>query len=165
MKDLDLNDTERYLLANQLEILGILNNDDDFKLRARTLRAGYAYIYNGYPSDFEQVMPAQDVKHVVSILSIYGDMATSFRILDDKSGITQAELNFPGFDGNTEYDLLGFARSLQKNGYFDHVIGDGVENSHIPTTAPYRRMIQEWAEMGEPKCPMSKEQIQGILAA
>lgn len=41
MKDLELTDVERVILANQYEILSILKEDDSYGLLAQNLRDGH----------------------------------------------------------------------------------------------------------------------------
>lgn len=163
MNHLKLTDTERLLLANQYEILGLLKKDDDYELMAETLRGGHEWIYRNYFQDLNENLPSSDTERVLTILGIYGDMRDSFGVLTDKSGIEESGLNFPGFDGNNESDLLSFAAALRKSGHFRNILGSTSRNSHMPTTEIYSRMIEAWKTLGKPKYPYSKEQIVAIV--
>lgn len=165
MRGLKLSDTERLLLANQYEILGHLKKDEQYELMAQTLRDGHEWLYQQYFDVLSENLPEEKTEHVLAILGIYGDMRDSFKDLTDKTGIEESQLNFPGFDGNNESDLLSFAQALRKSSRFEITIGATANNSHMPTTDMYQRMIDEWKTLGSPKYPYSKEQIAAIIAA
>lgn len=163
---MELTDTERLILSNQYQLLAKLENDDHYALMAETLRRGYKWLYNEYLE--QSLWPNVDddkAEFVVDILDIYSAMKASYEQLEDKSGIEAREVEFPGFDGNNESDLMGFANFLLKHNRFDDVLKKGGNNSHMPTVEIYRRMLQAWHDMGEPTYPYSKEQIRQLLDA
>lgn len=75
------------------------------------------------------------------------------------------DVTFPGFDGNNESDLRSIAQALRKNDRFRETLGAEVKNSHMPTTAMYRRMIAKWRELGELNYPYLKDAMLAIIAA
>lgn len=167
MKAPDLTDTERLILANQYEILSKLdqNESDHFANLSRNLRDGYKWLYD---QAFERVSPVLDSDStalVLKILGIYGDMKSSYENLADKSGVDAHLVEWPGFDGNNEAELLGFTDALIAAGRFTNTLGEHAKNSHCPTIATYRRMIARWEQLGSPHYPYAKEQIQEILAS
>lgn len=167
---LTLTDTERIMLANQYDILAALHRDnkhmsEDYAQRAETLRDGHEWLYSQYFDWVSPNLPEEKVQHVLHILGIYGDMRNSFNKLTDKSGIDERELNFLGFDGNNESELLSFSEALRKHGRFGETIGPEAKNSHSPTTDIYDRMIEKWQELGKPNYPYSREQIIAIMEA
>lgn len=164
MRDIELTDKERLFLANQYEILAALNDDDHYALMAETLKAGHKWLYNQFFDSLSENLPDSQAQYVLSILGIFGDLQASYNDLADKSGIDEAALSFPGFDGNNESELLSFAHSLIKHGRFESTLGRNVPNSHMPTSSIYGRMIQCWRDLGSPGYPYSKETIQEILA-
>jgi len=163
---MELTDAERLILSNQYQILAKLDNDEHYALMAETLRRGYKWLYDEY---LEQTLwPNVDddkAEFVVDVLDLYSTMKASYSELEDKSGIQASEVEFPGFDGNNETDLMGFANFLLKHGRFDDVLNKGGNNSHMPTVEIYRRMLQAFQDMGEPTYPYSKEQIRQLLDA
>lgn len=165
MRNIELGDADRLILANQYEILAELKDDEHYALMAETLRAGHKWLYDQYFDSLSENLSDAETQHVLGILGIYGDLKSSYDDLADKSGIDANEVNFPGFDGNNECELLSFANSLIKHRRFEVTLGKAARNSHMPTTAIYSRMIEKWMELGQPRYPYSKEVIQKILAA
>ena len=165
MATLHLTNTERLLLANQYEILGILKRDDSYTQMASNLRDGYKWLYQQHATQIEDDLSDEDAEHVLAILDIYTDLRHSYNQLSDKSEIDKEALVFPGFDGNNETELLGFAEALAKNGTYSDTIGKPAKNSHMPTTEMYKRQIEQWKALGSPRAPLSKAQILSIIAA
>lgn len=161
----ELNDKERLLLANQYEILGILKKENEYLLWAETLRAGHQWIYKNFFETISENLPDAEAQHVITILGLYSNLKDSYLKHSDKTDIDVSQLNFPGFDGNNEGELLSFADSLIKHGRFNSTLGEAAKNSHFPTTEMYNRMISCWIDLGKPNYPFSKEQIQKILTA
>jgi uncharacterized protein YfbU (UPF0304 family) len=165
MPRLKLTDTERLILANQYEILASLKDDDSYTRIAEELRDGHEWLYQQHFDYFSPNMHAEDAEFVVTILGIYSDLRDSYEQLADKSGIEPHQVEFPGFDGNNEGELLSFARALRKRERFIDTLPEHGKNSHMPTRDIYGRMIAKWKELGEPHFPLSKEQIAALLAA
>lgn len=167
MAKLTLTDTERLILANQYEILGLLKEGGDsewYTRLAENLRDGHKWIYQQKLQLSENLSDA-DTNHVLDILGIFSALRDSYKQLADKSGITESDVTFPGFDGNNESELLHFARALSANGNYHETIGQEARNSHSPTRDTYSRMIGEWKRLGSPHFPFTKDQIVQILGA
>jgi len=162
---LELTDTERLLLANQYEILGVLKKDEGYSRMAENLRDGHKWIYEHHATRIADNLPDEDAEHVLAILGIYSDLRDSYKQLNDKSGIDEHAVTFPGFDGNNESELLSFSRALSQNGNYAETIGKDARNSHMPTTDMYRRQIEAWKALGSPTHPLSKEQFLKIIEA
>jgi uncharacterized protein len=165
MKDLELTDVERVILANQYEILSILKEDDSYDLLARNLRDGHKWIYSQVFDWISPNLAESKVDIVLKTLNLYSTLQSSYAELQDKSDIDAKELNFPGFDGNNESEFLSFANALLKDHRYEHVLGPSVKNSHMPSIDIYRRMIEEWQNLGETDFPLSKDQIRKVLDA
>ena len=165
MARIKLTDVERLILANQYEILSLLKEDDSYARLSEQLLEGHEWLYSQSFDFVSDNLPARDAEHVLSILGIFGDLKASYAQLADKSGIEPHEVEFPGFDGNNEADLLSFSRALRKNDRFVETIGDRAKNSHMPTTDMYDRMISKWRELGQPNYPYDKETMLAILGA
>jgi uncharacterized protein len=165
MPRMKLTDTERLILANQYEILAVLKSDDSYARLAEQLRDGHEWLYQQSFDYFAPNMSQEKAEFVVTILGIYSEMRDSYEQLTDKSGIELHQVQFPGFDGNNEGDLLSFARALRQNERFIDTLPEHGKNSHMPTREMYGRIIAKWREMGEPHFPLTKEQILGLLDA
>jgi len=163
--NIELTNAERLLLANQYEILAALNKDDHYSVMAETLRQGHKWLYSQYFDSLSENLPDEKAEHVLAILALYSVLRDSYTELSDKGGVEEHAVQFKGFDGNNESDLLCFARSLIKHDRYSETLGKTARNSHSHTTDIYTRMLDCWDEMGRPDYPLSKEDIQKILAA
>jgi uncharacterized protein YfbU (UPF0304 family) len=166
MPRVSLTPKDRLILANQYEILGLLTKDAHFTRLAGNLRDGHKWIYEkAHALEIADDLSDETTEHVLSILGIYSDLRDSYKDLADKTGIDERDVLFPGFDGNNEGELLHFAQALSQNGNYTTTIGEHAISSHMRTTQMYQRMIQEWLRLGKPRYPLSKEQVQALLAA
>jgi uncharacterized protein YfbU (UPF0304 family) len=162
---MELTDAERLILSNQYQLLAKLEDDDHYALMAETLRNGHKWLYEEYFQHLQPDLDDDKAEFVVDILDIYSAMRSSYRDLEDQSGVDADDVKFPGFDGNNEAELLVFADALLKHRRFEDTLRKHGNNSHMPTVDGYRRMIQTWEDMGRPTYPYSKEQIQELLEA
>jgi uncharacterized protein YfbU (UPF0304 family) len=165
---LDLSDKDRLILANQYEILSKLdeNESDTYVLLAKSLRDGHKWLYQTQLENMlSENLSDEETQHVLDIAGLYGTLKDSYSRISDKSGIDEELLDFPGFDGNNEYELLNFANALVENGRYEVTLEPKGKNSHMPTTETYRRMIAKWRELGEPIYPFDRETIIAILEA
>jgi hypothetical protein len=98
----------------------------------------------------------------LDILSMYQEMNDCYEKLDDKSGIDQRDLKFPGFDGNNEAELLAYARYYVEDlGRFSR-LGITYLNSHSPVIEMYQRMLEEYRKV---QYTVKKDDVIRILAA
>mgnify|MGYP003945694341 CR=1 FL=1 len=165
MAKIELNNTERLILANQYKILSLLEEEDSYARLSEQLLEGHEWLYSQSLDDTSEVMPNEDAEHVLTILGIFGDLRDSYAELADKTGIEPHQVVFSGFDGNNESDLRSFARALRRSDRFVETLGDEIKNSHMPTTDIYKRMIAKWRELGEPNYPYSKDVMLAIIGA
>lgn len=165
MRNLTFTDTERIILANQYEILAALKNDPHFTQLAEALRDGHKWLYEQSFTWVSEVMPDKVAEDVLKTIEIYSAMKDSYRDLADKSGIEERLLEFRGFDGNNEGELLHFARALRVNDRYTETLGTGDLNSHMPMCEMYDRMVAAWDMLGRPEYPYSRETIIAILEA
>ena len=163
--NIDLNDKERFMLAMQLEILDHLKPNNGYGKYSQSLLNGNKYLYEGIFKLMSENLPDESARFVLDILSLYSDMKYSFEHMEDKEGIEECEIEFPGFDGNNETDLLNFSEDLLRYHRYESVLKDRDLDSHSQTTEIYQRMLTKWRELGSPRAPLSKEIIQDILAA
>lgn len=155
------------MLANQYEIMSMLDkhSSEYYLLMSETLRAGHKWLYDQFFDSLSENLSDEVAQHVLKILGIYSDLRDSYNELEDKSGIDETELSFPGFDGNNESEYLSFAGDLLKHRRFETTLGKVAKNSHMPTTEIYKRMIECWEALGAPNYPYPKSTIMKILDA
>ena len=167
-----LSKLERLFLANQYRIMGFLDEKDrDFYEKIQeALEKGFSDYYEeelfGWMS--EEMSPEESA-FVRNAIDVYGSMQTSYDVLDDKSGIEESKLRFPGFDGNNEGKYLAYADFLrEKEDRFTYVrLGFDGMNSHAPLAGRYERMIREWMRVPSERryVELTKEEILSILNA
>lgn len=159
-----LDRTQRWILANQYHILAALYPEDaDHYIASReALERGYELHYeliSEHVYDEPDTMTAAECREVIDILDMFASLRSAYGKLEDKSGIDEKAIRFPGFDGNHETKWLGYARyyvtwggdryrDLHKNDF----------NSHRPTLDTYRRMLAEW-EKSQDKHSLTKDDI------
>ena len=102
-----------------------------------------------YPSVFEYIyrdeMPKGLARSVYDILDMYRDLQSAARELNDDELIK--EVMFPGFDGNNDFERLGYARHLVKNGRWESVATHGtIPNSH-GAEPYYEKMVERHKEV------------------
>lgn len=104
-----------------------------------------------YPSLFESSgRDSTEVTDVVNTLDMWWILEESYKKLSDAdkarlevlSPLYGKNLQFPGFDGNNEGELLSIANFL--TGQLDRFTSfkGRINNSHFPTIALYRRMYE-----------------------
>lgn len=165
MAKVQLTDAERLILANQYHILSLLTKDESYKQMAQQLRDGHKWLYEEFATEISENLSDEDTALVVDILSIYDILQDSYNYLDDKSGFEEREVKFPGFDGNNEGRLLAFAQALADSDRFRDVLGKKAPNSHTEMVSSYLPMIDEWKRLGQPRQPLSMENMRRILEA
>lgn len=166
-----LTDVERFIIANQFEILSRLDalqgghESESYMRIAENLREGHEWLYSQMFDNLYDVLDEESAQHVLDVLQLYDFLKFSYQVLADKSGISAKDVEFDGFDGNNESEMLGFANALRKDRRYESVIGEYCKNSHYPTYDLYRRMLDKWAELGRPRYPLSRDTIIAIIEA
>jgi len=166
-----LTDNERILLINQFLILEKLypERSSEFEeLRAiaeKGFELHYKELYHGLSN---RGLSETECREVMDILDMYRALKDSYDRLDDKSGIEEADVQFPGFDGNNVYEYLSYADFLIRvQGRWQEVL-DGRPNfelnSHSNNLEMLRRMLAEWKKIDK-RYRLSKDDTKQILAA
>lgn len=161
-----LTDTERLILANQYEILGRLNDDEDSLKISQLLRKGYTSLYLDY-LDLSPTIDPQVEDFVFEVLNMYSEMFMSVPELNNRNGIKDKDLIFPGFDGNKESIYLGFLLAVRDDELYHDLLGIRDLNSHVPVVAKYCEMLDKRREMGpldDISRSLSREQILDLLS-
>lgn len=164
-----LSTTERLILINQLKILEKLYPEeaDSYAVNRKALEEGYVLHYEWIFEWLFDEMSEDECREVIDILDMYSSLLFSYQKLLDKDGIEESDIEFRGFDGNTETKQLSYAT------YFMHDLDRFNElhdnspypnyNSHCPMLGKYRLMIQVWKSKS--KNDLTKEDILEILGS
>lgn len=147
-----LSRTERWILANQYQILAALHPD-----KASTYRGYAEALERGYANFIDRMaarIVRDDTNHeesdeVDAILAMYDSVQRAFRTMDDNFGIDEGRLRFPGFDRKSEGDYLGYAQFvITREGRYPSLVTEAVLDTQAPMLRGYRRMLKEWKARG-----------------
>ena len=167
-----LTRVERLILANQLAILERLSDDPHEKAHYAYLRAGlqhgFVYAYDEAVQMIDKDELTEDrCKFVIDVLDMHRALKSGYDALQDKSGIEEHLIEFPGFDGNYEAAYLGFCRYFinkpNAKRFNDLKKGDDY-NSHMPTLDRYAAMLDEWNKSAD-RHRLTRTEIQRIVSA
>jgi len=147
-----LSRVERWTLANQYRILAAL-----YPQHAATYNDYVVALERGYATVIDRMaehIPRDDTTHkeseeVDEILQMYDALQRGFRTLDDPYGLEPYQLQFPGFDGATEGDYLGYAHfALERERRYENLETARNLDTGNPMLRHYRRMVDEWKKRG-----------------
>lgn len=169
--DLIVSRAQRYILANQHRILELLDSENAEKHRRRRLALEEGYALDYQPTevwDDKYGLSVNDCHFVIAVMAMFETLKRDFTALDDRGGLTEDDVRFPGFDQNTEATFLGYAQFLIDGGTFQSLASRDY-NSHCPMLATYRRMLTAYdrnrlATAGHTPM-MSAEHLREILAS
>ena len=159
-----LSRSERLLLVNQYLILEKLYPEDaeHYAQGRKALEEGYERHYAELTNNLYDGVSEECCQEIVDILDMFRSLQFYYEKLEDKSGIDEKLIQFPGFDGNDEsvelryvqYHLedLGNYKELSES---SHNVGF---NSHEPLLDTYRSMLRTWKE-SKNKLKLSREEI------
>ena len=158
-----LTRTERLILSNQYRILeGLYPKEAREHQRARvSLEEGYEQEYIFLAEHVrEDVMTVEECKELYEILEMHRAMKFSYRELSDKSGITEGDVDFAGFDGNdaVEGKYLSYVRYVSEARKYEELERGDDFNSHSPELDRYRKMLAAWRGMGKER-NLSKDRL------
>lgn len=166
---MNLTKFERLLLANQYKILGLLDEKDseEYDLIRTALENGYEAFYEDvFLQHISDGLKIEECKFVVDAMDMYATMQRAYRGLEDKSGISESNLEFAGFDGNHENSYMTYAEFLvHREGHWSILkrASSGL-NSHTPTIELYRRRIQIWKQIPmEGRHQLTRDQLLSIM--
>lgn len=158
-----ITETERAILLLLNKTLAALSTDSHDKAHhlraAEMLERGYHTLHSDdcLPLMYEP-MSRVDMIFVGEIMTLYQRLQWSA----EKVGMDPAEVIFPGFDGNHETAMMGYARYMMEK--MDRFRGLKVvpgHNSHCPMIDRYAGMLATAPVSRE----LSAEQIRAILDA
>ena len=147
---MDLSKNERLILINQYRILEALYPDeaDYYRERRVAFERGYSHDYGEAFDILYEEMSVEECDEVIDILNMYRVITFSLSGIDNANLRESDRLKFIGFDGNEESSQFGYAQwYINERGRFEE-LKYGKEqaylNSHHPTLALYRAMLEEW---------------------
>jgi len=162
---------ERIFLANQYLILEALypENSKVYKGMREIVENGFELHYSELNlTTVESRLSEKASLEVMDILDMYRALNDSYKRLENKESITEEDLQFEGFDGNNESDLLNYAQFLIfTQGRWREVLEGRPEfdlNSHSHVIEVYRRMLKVWHNIGK-KFVLNRDEIKQILDA
>jgi len=126
---------------------------DYYEEAAEALEDGYELHYdmiaqNVYKDD--DTMSEAECKEVLDTLEMYDLLQHSYKNLEEKAGIPESKLRFPGYDGNNETKFLAYADYFCRHGHgrFSSLDRPRDFNSHyIASRAQYQRMLEVWKQV------------------
>jgi uncharacterized protein len=157
---------QRHVLAQQHEVLALLQADDEHesehhRAMATVLREGYAGEYGDVFVDMRSEIARSECKLLWDILDMFRLLGGSIdRLSADEHGVLGSDnehrLRFDGFDRNDtrERRLLGYVHYLVGRGRWAELkprlaeIGDK-GNSHSPRLPSYQRMLAAYTPIYE----------------
>ena len=162
-----LSRTERWMLANQYRILAALEpqNAATYSDYVIALERGYASVIDRIAErisrDDTDHKESEEVDH---ILEMFDSLQRAYRTVDDPYGIEPYHLQFPGFDGKTERDYLGYAHyALERERRHENLASArDLDTAGTPMLRQYRRMLDEWKRRSRGG-PLDRADILAIL--
>jgi uncharacterized protein len=157
---------QRHVLAQQHEVLALLQADDEHESEhhhamATVLREGYAGEYGDVFVDMRSEMARSECKLLWDILDMFRALGGSIdRLSTEDHGVlgddNEHRLRFDGFDRNDtrELRMLGYVHYLVGRGRWAELkprlveIGDN-GNSHSPRLPSYQRMLAAYTPIYE----------------
>jgi uncharacterized protein YfbU (UPF0304 family) len=162
-----LNDVERVLLCNQLQILEKLDpgSKEYYEYTRRGIEGGYELMYAQAFRAIDKTVSEERCNQVVEVLDMHRALHFSYRDLADKSGITKEDVKFAGFDGNEETESYSFTKYFCEeppNGRFTELGSTQTFNSHWPMWSTYNAMLSEWQALGR-RHELTADEIRRII--
>lgn len=167
---MELSKKERLSLINQFLILEKLYPDEAgyYEQHRIALQHGFQLHYKWILENVWDDLTETECRKVLDALDLYRGIVSSFDALEDKDGLTESKIRFPGFDGNNESHYLAYARYfiVDLERYEELIRGQEYPdfNSHCPMLESYGRMASLWQSWQRPHT-MSASQIRTLLEA
>jgi uncharacterized protein len=167
MAKMNLSFAERLILSNEYLILEKLYPEraEAYAECRKVLEDGYEVHYGDFmqhisPKPFSR----EKSREVLDILSMYEALNYCYDGMNDKSGIDKGSIQFCGFDGNGESDLMEYARYLVEDQKRFAGLDIKYFDSHSPSVDTYQRMLEVWRSIDNKYRP-SKDDAIRIIAA
>lgn len=161
----------RLSLLNQYRILERLDSEsaDHYRKLIAILENGYELHYGELDQAIVEPMDEEQCREVLDVLSMFEALGSSYKKLkgEEKNGIDKHRVEFAGYDGNNETELMGYvAFTVEQLKTFTHVVKRGKYNSHFPAADRYREMLERFRRIraGNDSDYLTREQILEIIA-
>ena len=167
---MELSKKERLSLINQCLILEKLYPDEAnyYEQHRIALQQGFQLHYQWILENVWDDLPEEECRKVLDALDLYRGIVSSFDALEDKDGLTESRVRFPGFDGNNESHYLAYSRYfiVDLERYEELIRGQEYPdfNSHSQMLEKYERMTSLWKSWQRPHT-MLASQIRMLLEA
>lgn len=162
-----LTSVERQILWNQLELLKAAypDNKHDYQKQQDILENGYVARYDDvlHAVRLDELSP-DDTRFVEDVLDMFSALQ---RFEQDGGKVTDRYwIDFKGFDGNNEPELMSYTRFLVEREERWEYLGIKNFNSHSRMRDLYERMLDVWHAIDSAKRhSLTAEQVEAVLAA
>ncbi len=169
MTEENLTKTERLALVNQYRILALLKPEERefYEKLAHVFEWGYVIEYHQAFQGFSDEMSVEETKEVRDTLDMYSSMQRAFKDFsaEQRDGIDEKDISFPGWDGNNESSKACYAEFLRKDGKWEWLKTSGSDgfNSHLPDFGQYERMLSVWRGTKD-RVVLTPDEVKKILA-
>lgn len=170
---MELTRIERWILGNQYRIRADLAKDpelrDSFARAAEALECGYQIKYSVLAEHVSQEeLSRADSEFVLDVLDMFTALARAAKADALPVGVKASEVEFHGFDGNNEPELVEFARFWCQDPHGPRYTelwkpGFGF-NAHMRTRDRYSRQLAEW-QSSQDKHVLTASDVTRILDA
>lgn len=156
-RPIELELKDRLLLSNQFRILAMLEpeNDSDHLQNAKIVERGYERNYSSITEWFYDGFPRKDCNEVIEILELYRALNFSYKQIEDRENITENDIAFFGFDGNSEGLYMDYAEFWIEDKKRFQELREPEEfsfNSHsYDSLGTHRKRLRIWKELGRSK--------------
>lgn len=155
-----MSQKERFIISNQLKILGILNSNSSniYKADIQALERGFE---KEYPKIMEnilvekEVMTCEECEEVYETLEMFQSIDNAFSALPNKSTKPLIPIHFDGYDGNHEGKFLAYANYLIKEkGLFQNHNAGIYPNYNLGSARrdKYQLLVAKWKKYSLQVC-------------
>lgn len=168
---LELTLKERLVLAQNYRLLALQDpeNKDHWERLEEVVAQGYTGMYWMLTEHFaEQSLPEETSDYIHEVLQMWE--AIGFAVEDGvyvpEDDAERHSAKFPGFDGNNEAELLGYANTFCSQERYEGLKRDGrIPNSHMPTRDWYERMLVVWRGRQDRYGRLTGAEVKALLSA
>ncbi len=129
---------------------------------------------NGYEEEYkyvaqylsEEPFPQEVATEVRDILRMFQEMQWALENFPQDPIRNNSNLLFDGFDGNSDFQHIGYARFLHSLDQYPELNDRLLYNSHTSSSLlKYRAMVEAWKGLPRHGLQMTKDDLQTILDA
>lgn len=166
-KNMEMTSTQRLILANQYELMALLNPEQaaQFRRLKTIVQSGFAKELAELDKDFSYLSEVE-CDMVRNTLEMYHALQVCYNNLPDKSAISANQIKFIGYCAIREKKYCQYVKFLRESEklYADVEFYADDNDAQICMAEKYQKMLAVWRS-----CPheyhLSAEEIRRILAA